>query len=305
MQDAETRDRALAAMIAWYRDMGVDAAVAAEPVDWLARGPVPPATYVARKGGPARASGGSAPALPQRQAPGKASAPAGERVPLKPAQPSSAPAVILSDEAAEANAREAARKAGSLDELHALLREFDGCGLKKTAKNLCFYRGAPNARVMVIGEAPGADEDRVGIPFVGRAGQLLDKMLASINLSEADTHITNVVYWRPPGNRVPTPQETLICRPFLERQIRLVQPELIVTVGGAAAKLILGVTQGIMKTRGKWGAIDVPAEAGEAPMSVTVMPTLHPAYLLRSPAHKRHAWRDLIAIRMRLDEGGA
>ena len=222
-----------------------------------------------------------------------------------PAQRSTAkphtPAVAISDDAAEQNAREAARKAASLDELHALLQSFDGCGLKRTAKNLCFYRGATDARVMVIGEAPGADEDRSGIPFVGRAGQLLDKMLTAIELSEADTHITNVVYWRPPGNRVPTPQETLVCRPFLERQIRLVEPELIVTVGGAAAKLILGVNQGIMKTRGKWGEIEVAGEAGEATMHVAVMPTLHPAYLLRSPAHKRHAWRDLLAIRARLD----
>ncbi len=209
--------------------------------------------------------------------------------------------MTLSDEAAEANAREAARQARSLDALQALLQSFDGCGLKATAKNLCFYRGAAQARVMIIGEAPGRDEDRAGTPFVGRAGQLLDKMLAAIELSEADTHITNVVYWRPPGNRVPTPQETLICRPFLERQIRLVQPEMIVTVGGAAAKLILDTTQGIMKVRGKWGTLSVPAEPGEETLDVPVMPTLHPAYLLRSPAHKRHAWRDLLAIRAKLD----
>jgi DNA polymerase len=185
--------------------------------------------------------------------------------------------------------------------LHELLRNFDGCGLKKTAKNLCFFRGATKARVMIIGEAPGRDEDIEGKPFVGQAGQLLNKMLAAIDLSEADTHITNVVYWRPPGNRVPTPQETLICRPFLERQIRLVQPELIVTVGGAAAKLILDTTQGIMKVRGKWRAVDIPAEPGEDMLSIPVMPTLHPAYLLRSPAHKRQAWRDLLAIKARLD----
>ena len=271
--------------------------------DWLERGPVPPQTYVARKSEDGHApTGDTTFAEPDRRRAPTVSTP--NRAPEQRPQ-TVMPAVALSDEAAEANARDAARQAGSLDELHTLLRDFDGCGLKKTAKNLCFYRGAPDARVMVIGEAPGADEDRAGVPFVGRAGQLLDKMLGAIDLSEADAHITNVVYWRPPGNRVPTPQETLICRPFLERQIRLVQPELIVTVGGAAAKLILGVNQGIMKTRGKWGAMEVPAEAGEAPMSVTVMPTLHPAYLLRSPAHKRHAWRDLLAIRQRLDETGA
>ena len=312
MTEAAIRDRQLTNMLAWYRDMGVDVAVAAEPVDWLERGPTAPAAFVAPRISPAKravAAGAQAraPALesptPGRVAPILSPPPPG--LSRQPALPPTAPAVTLSDEAAEANARDAARQARTLDDLETLLRGFDGCGLKKTAKHLCFYRGAPQARVMIIGEAPGADEDRSGIPFVGRAGQLLDKMLAAIDLSEADTHITNVVYWRPPGNRVPTPQETLVCRPFLERQIRLVNPELIVTVGGAAAKLILGVNQGIMKTRGKWGALDVPAEDGEAPMSVTVMPTLHPAYLLRSPAHKRHAWRDLLAIRQRLDGHGA
>jgi len=213
--------------------------------------------------------------------------------------------MAVSDREAEANARAAAREVQTLDALHALLKDFDGCGLKATAKNLCFYRGAADARVMVIGEAPGRDEDRAGVPFVGRAGQLLDKMLASIGLSEADTHITNVVYWRPPGNRVPTPQETLICRPFLERQIRLVQPEVIITVGGAAAKLVLDTTQGIMKVRGKWGRLDLAGEAGETPAGFDVMPTLHPAYLLRSPAHKRQAWRDLLAIRAKLDQPAA
>jgi len=304
MTDAATRDRQLTNVLAWYRDMGVDVAVAPEAVNWLERGQQAPAAYIARdiasKSRPSHPSvaGGTtgrvAPTRPQSPSLAKPAA-----------RPPVAPAVTLSDEAAEANARDAARQARSLDDLHTLLSGFEGCGLKKTAKNLCFYRGAPEARVMIIGEAPGADEDRSGVPFVGRAGQLLDKMLSAVDLSEADTHITNVVYWRPPGNRVPTPQETLVCRPFLERQIRLVNPELIVTVGGAAAKLILGVNQGIMKTRGKWGAMDVPAEAGEDPMSVVVMPTLHPAYLLRSPAHKRHAWRDLLAIRQRLDESAS
>jgi uracil-DNA glycosylase family 4 len=307
MSDVTRRNQALAGVLEWYRSMGVEAAVEAQATNWLEKGQTPPARYIpaprastenirgeiARPPAPASA--------PNRPAPnnGGSTATAGPRPAYT--RPDAPPSVTLSDDAAEANAREAAQQAKSLEELHALLRSFDGCGLKATAKNLCFYRGAPQARVMIIGEAPGADEDRAGVPFVGRAGQLLDKMLAAIDLSEADTHITNVVYWRPPGNRVPTPQETLICQPFLERQIRLVQPELIVTVGGAAAKLILDVKQGIMKVRGKWGAMEVPAEANEAAMSVTVMPTLHPAYLLRSPGHKRQAWRDLLAIRARLD----
>src|SRR5262249_49931557 len=126
-------------------------------------------------------------------------------------------------------ARATAKAATSLDDLRKRLARFDGCGLKATAKNLCFYRGSPATRLMIIGEAPGRDEDLEGRPFVGRAGQLLDKMLAAIGLGEADVHITNIVYWRPPGNRTPTPQEALVCRPFLERQIELVGPRLILT----------------------------------------------------------------------------
>lgn len=307
MSDDVARQRALAAVLEWYQAIGVDDALAPTATNWLAKGKEAPPRFVAAKpqtagataapaSGPARRTAPMPPAAGhERAAPG--------RVPGNAPPPSrtAAPSVTISDEAAEANARETAHRATSLDELHALLLAFDGCGLKTTAKNLCFYRGAKQARVMIIGEAPGRDEDRAGVPFVGPAGQLLDKMLAAIELSEADTHITNVVYWRPPGNRVPTPQETLICRPFLERQIQLVRPELIVTVGGAAAKLILDVAQGIMKVRGKWGTLQVPGEAGEAALEVPVMPTLHPAYLLRSPAHKRQAWRDLLAIRARLD----
>ena len=188
-------------------------------------------------------------------------------------------------------ARSAAREAATLEELAARLAAFDGCSLKATAKNLCFYRGAPKARVMLIGEAPGRDEDLEGKPFVGRAGQLLDKMLAAIGLCEADVHITNIVYWRPPGNRTPTPQEAQACRPFLERQVELVAPELVVLLGGAAAKHVLEVADGIMRIRGKWREIEI----GSA--KVRAIATLHPAYLLRTPAAKRLAWRDLLAVK--------
>lgn len=201
----------------------------------------------------------------------------------------------LAPDAATMAAREIARKAPTLEALEAALRSFDGCGLKATAKNLCFYRGSPQARVMIIGEAPGSEEDREGQPFVGRSGQLLDKMLAAIGLTEADVHITNTVYWRPPGNRTPTPQETLVCRPFLERQIELVAPEVIVTLGGPAAKAVLDVGDGILKVRGKWHQLTVGGTA------VRVMPTLHPAYLLRTPIQKKLAWRDLRAIRTALE----
>jgi uracil-DNA glycosylase family 4 len=191
-------------------------------------------------------------------------------------------------------ARTAAREAATLDELEARLAGFDGCSLKATAKNLCFYRGIPKARVMLIGEAPGRDEDLEGKPFVGRAGQLLDKMLAAISLSDQNVHITNVVYWRPPGNRTPTPQEAQACRPFLERQVELVAPEVVVLLGGAAAKHLLEVADGIMRIRGKWREIEIGT------VKVRAIATLHPAYLLRAPAAKRLAWRDLLAVKAAL-----
>ena len=151
---------------------------------------------------------------------------------------------------------------------------------------------------MIIGEAPGRDEDIAGKPFVGRAGQLLDRMLAAIGLGEADVHITNIVYWRPPGNRTPTPQEAQLCRPFLERQIELVAPDVLMLLGGAAAKEILGVADGIMRLRGKWREI----EAGGR--RIRTIATLHPAYLLRTPAAKRNAWRDLLAVQAALKGNG-
>lgn len=191
-------------------------------------------------------------------------------------------------------ARTAATSAKSLEALKDLLDGFDGCGLKATAKNLCFYRGSPTARLMIIGEAPGRDEDIEGRPFVGMAGQLLDRMLAAIGLTEADVHITNIVYWRPPGNRTPTPQEAQVCRPFLERQIELVGPELVLTLGGPATKAMLDVADGIMKVRGKWRQAELGGKARR------VMPTLHPAFLLRTPLAKRQAWRDLLAVKAAL-----
>lgn len=175
-----------------------------------------------------------------------------------------------------------------------MLQRFEGCGLKATAKNQCFYRGAEKARLMIIGEAPGRDEDLEGKPFVGRAGMLLDKMLAAIELGESDVHITNIVYWRPPGNRTPTPQEALACRPFLERQVTLVAPEIILAVGGAAAKQMFDVTDGIMRIRGKWRTLNVGGYEARA------IATLHPAYLLRTPAAKGMAWRDLLTIKSAL-----
>jgi DNA polymerase len=190
-------------------------------------------------------------------------------------------------------ARELARRAGSLAELRALLETFDGCGLKKTARRLCLSRGSPQARIMLIGEAPGKDEDAKGLPFVGLAGQLLDRMLAAAGLTETDVYITNLVFWRPPGNRTPSPEEVQVCQPFVERQIELLSPSMLIFLGNAAAKQLTGATEGITKLRGKWLSY-----AG-----IRAMATLHPAYLLRNPIAKRLAWRDLLAVREALDRG--
>ncbi|MBX9925138.1 MAG: uracil-DNA glycosylase [Hyphomicrobiaceae bacterium] len=189
--------------------------------------------------------------------------------------------------------------ASSLQELGRLLQAFDGCGLKATAKNLVLFRGAERARIMIIGEAPGREEDAAGKPFVGAAGQLLDRMLAAIGLTELDVHIANVVYWRPPGNRNPTPMEVAACAPFLEQQIALVEPEFLFVLGGIAAKHILDTDEGITRIRGQWREIDLRGRRFK------VLPSLHPAYLLRSPAAKRQAWRDLLALRSALDGSGA
>jgi DNA polymerase len=179
------------------------------------------------------------------------------------------------------DARELAARAGSLAELEALLAGFEGCALRFSAKNLAFADGNPAGRVMLVGEAPGADEDRIGKPFVGRAGQLLDRMLKAIRLDRSEVYIANLVPWRPPGNRTPTPQEIAICLPFIQRQIELAAPEILVCLGGVSSEALLAAKGGILKTRGRWfayGAGDAPARA---------LATLHPAYLLRQPLQKR------------------
>jgi DNA polymerase len=187
-------------------------------------------------------------------------------------------------------------EATTLAELEAIVAAFDGCPLKRTAKSLCFKRGSDEARIMLIGEAPGRDEDLQGRPFVGRAGQLLDRMLEAIGLTEADVYITNTVYWRPPGNRTPSPEEIQACAPFLARQIELLSPQMLVLLGGQAAKTLLGVSEGIMRLRGKW--LSYNCAIGEVP----ALATLHPAFLLRKPEQKRFAWRDLLMLQAALEK---
>jgi uracil-DNA glycosylase len=265
-------------LLEWYAAMGVCEAVDAVPADWFAdlpaarpalAGPVPPSA--------------PQPALPPR-----------ERKALTRLNDAPQPVAPVQAEASGADvmaARELARGARDLAQLRALLEDFDGCGLKKTATRLCLSRGPVQARLMLIGEAPGKDEDAKGEPFVGRAGQLLDRMLGAIGLGEADVYITNLVFWRPPGNRTPSPEEVQLCQPFVERQIELLAPELLIFLGNAAAKQLTGATEGIMKLRGKWLSYG----------GIRAMATLHPAYLLRNPIAKRLAWRDLLAIREALD----
>lgn len=204
-----------------------------------------------------------------------------------------APAPLAPD-AAIMEARRLAASAPDLETLRQLLDAFDGCTLKSTASRLVFADGRPGAPVMIVGEAPGRDEDEIGKPFVGRAGQLLDKMLGAIGLGREDVYIANTVPWRPPGNRTPTPQEIAILLPFISRQIELSGPKILLTMGAPATQTLLGQKEGILRLRGRWfeyamGGATIPALA-----------TLHPAYLLRQPSQKALAWRDLQALRAKL-----
>jgi uracil-DNA glycosylase len=187
-----------------------------------------------------------------------------------------------------------AKAATTLAELKSALEGFDGCALKKTCTHTVFADGNPLSRIMFIGEAPGRDEDRQGLPFVGRAGKLLDKMLAAINLDRTTAYITNVLNWRPPDNRDPSPEEAAMCLPFLRRHIELVNPGIIILLGAVAARHVMGFSEGIMKLRGRW----LEYRVGE--FMVPVLATLHPAYLLRQPAHKKLAWRDLQAVEQKI-----
>ena len=275
-----------AAILAFWRDAGVDEAIENESVD----------RYAASAAAAAARPASQPEAAPRGDASVSAPTPQ-RRAPEMPATPSVA--IPLESPAAIEDARAAANAATTLEELQAAIAAFEGCALKRTAKNTVFCDGNPETRVMVIGEAPGADEDRLGKPFVGVSGQLLDRMLASIGLDrQSGFYITNILPWRPPGNRTPTSGEIATCLPFIERHIALVDPKMIILAGGVAAKTIFQTSEGIMKLRGRWFDYH-PAMLKAA---VPTMAIFHPAYLLRSPAQKREAWRDLLAIRQKLDE---
>jgi DNA polymerase len=258
--------RAAESLLAFWAEAGVDAMLLDEPLDRIAAGRIAP------------------PQPPPRPT---IAAPA---APLTRLQPDVSAAVAL--------AQELAAQAQDLASLAAAIAAFEGCPLRVegAASQAVFYRGATDAPLMVIGEGPGADEDRQGEPFVGRAGQLLDRMLAAAGLT-GRVFITNTVFWRPPGNRTPTPAEQMICAPFVERAIALVKPRMLLLVGGASAKSMLRTEAGILSLRGRWHEWRSADEAIELP----AMPTLHPAFLLRQPAAKKRAWGDLLTLTERLD----
>ena len=271
MADDMRRDNAAEALAAldWLVAMGADEAIADAPLDRYAPPPPLPQPAVA----PRKAEPSPRPAI--------------------------APDLLAPSEGAE-EAREIAAGAATLADLKARLEAFDGCALKFTATNTVFADGNPEASIMLIGEAPGQDEDRQGVPFIGQSGKLLDRMLGCIGLDRTSVYITNVLFWRPPGNRSPTTAEVATCLPFVQRHIALVRPRLLVLLGGAAAKTVLDRSEGIMRLRGKWHDYQAPGDE----VSIPALPMFHPAFLLRSPAEKRFAWRDLLALQGKMVEIG-
>lgn len=191
--------------------------------------------------------------------------------------------------------RDLCLKAQSLDDLRNLVQNFEGCNLKNTAASTVFGDGSAMAKIVIIGEAPGADEDRIGRPFVGRCGKLLDKMLASVQLERQECFITNVLPWRPPGNRTPTDEEIAICLPFLKRQIELIKPDYLLLLGGIALKTVMDTTDSISRTRGKWLEYSINGEK-----TAQVLATYHPSYLLRSCAQKSKVWSDLLRLKQKI-----
>jgi len=300
----------LRTVLAFYVEAGVDALLADEPIDhFVAEAPhstVAPADRHA-PGGPDDlpvAPGEARPRISSSLAPLNRPGSGGAGIPrfgLGAPPPAAQDAAIMAPPAPDAAimaAREAAKRASSLEELRAILDRFEGCGLRVTAKRLVFADGNPRARVMFVGEAPGREEDIEGLPFVGRSGQLLDRMMAAIGLDRTGAYIANVIPWRPPGNRTPTPQESQICLPFIKRQIELADPDILVCLGGPSAAALLGIRDGIRKARGRWHAYHTGTR------EIRAIASFHPAYLLRTPLEKRSAWRDFLAVKKALAEHG-
>ncbi|MEM7462429.1 MAG: uracil-DNA glycosylase [Pseudomonadota bacterium] len=267
-------------------ELGVDVAIDETPIDRFAE------SQAAKQAAIQRASAKQA----------ESNKPSGRQAPSRirePAPRANRPEMTIPDDKAAESARDIAGKAKNLEELKTSMSAFDGCNLRLSAKTTVFADGNPEARIMMIGEAPGRDEDIQGLPFVGRSGQLLDRMLAAIGLDRTTVYISNVIAWRPPGNRTPTPLETEICRPFIERHIELAEPEILVMLGGASAKTLFNTSEGILRMRGKW------RKHRYGDREIDAMAMLHPAYLLRQPAQKSLAWQDLIKLKLRLENGSS
>jgi len=282
-------------LIAFYLDAGVDALLGERPVDRFAAeapGAPFPAAAITR-GEPVRASVANRPTGAQGD-------PSADRLRRSDPPPAGEGTTLmqgvapLAPDAAVMSAREAARSAQTLEALRALLETFEGCLLRATATQLVFADGNPKARVMFVGEAPGRDEDIAGLPFVGRSGKLLDLMMGAIGLDRTQAYIANIVPWRPPGNRTPTPQETAICLPFIRRQIELADPDILVCLGQPSTQTLLGTREGITRTRGRWFKFHTGSR------EIRALATYHPAFLLRSPLQKRLAWRDFLALQKAL-----
>jgi uracil-DNA glycosylase len=285
-------EKAACELLAFYLEAGVDAPVGEEPVDCFVDNTSfstsPLAGEVGERSSPER---GSASSLESKLPPSPALPRKGGESQESPRAVSTAPAP---PEAAAMAAREAVKGIAALQDLRAALAAFEGCALKGTATQLVFADGNPQAKIMFVGEAPGRDEDIEGLPFVGRSGKLLDRMLSAIGLDRSSVYIANIIPWRPPGNRTPTPQESQICLPFIQRQIELVDPDILVCLGGPSAQTLLGIREGITKMRGRWFSYHTGKR------EIRAMATFHPAFLLRSPLQKRLAWRDFLAIKKAL-----
>jgi DNA polymerase len=279
-------DKTARELLAFYLEAGVDTPVGETPVDRFAPSVASP------PGGEAGERSGSGGELAQQSL--RWQLPPSPTLPHKGGGSESF-AAPPSPDAAAAIARDAVKGIGTLEELRTALGAFDGCALKSTATQLVFADGNPQAKLMFVGEAPGRDEDIEGLPFVGRSGKLLDRMIAAIGLDRSSVYIANIIPWRPPGNRTPTPQESQICLPFIRRQIELANPDILVCLGGPSAQTLLGIKEGITKSRGRWFNYHTGTR------EIRAMATFHPAFLLRSPLQKRLAWRDFLAIKKALE----
>lgn len=310
--------RHLEALLEFHLEAGVDCLVGDAPLDWVQRSvELAAAQRQARDAGPAgparsapqsntHMAPGNQPNAPQagsvngQMDPAAAGQGGGRSFPTRPVPPAPQSATILPGPGAAPavptaetirSASDLARSCATLDDLRERLAAFDGCNLRLTAKSLVFGEGNPEARVMLVGEAPGRDEDQIGRPFVGRSGALLDRMLAAIGQERGSVYLANVVPWRPPGDRTPTPQEVELCKPFVLRQIELVRPQVLIFLGVATAKTLIGTTESIRRLRGRW--IPWTHEGRE----MQCLATYHPDFLLRNPNEKRSAWSDFLALR--------